>query len=173
MNYEGFETLINGLGDGDKNTALEVRNLFRQLIKNIFLPGDIKIVFCTPEEITADFDSTGLGKGKRIGWRICNGLHGTPPMSGRIPVGYGDSYPEIGATGGSKDAVVVAHSHTQGSESLYNLHGGGVSVGGRTFPAGAIQAYTNQNTSSTGVSGVDKNMQPYTVLLYLMKTEEE
>jgi len=173
MNYEGFETLIAAIGTGDKNTALEIRNIFTQVIKSIFMPGFIVMVYCTEEEIATLFDSTGLGTGKFIGWRICNGLHDTPPMGGRVPVGYGDSYPEIGATGGSKDAVVVAHSHTQGSESLYNLHGGGVSVGGRTFPAGAIQAYTNQNTSSTGVSGLDKNMQPYTVLLYLMKTEEE
>lgn len=169
MNYEGFETLIAAIGTGDKNTALEIRNLFTHLIKSIFLPGDIKIVYCTPEEIAADFDATGLGLNKRIGWRICNALHGTPPMAGRVPVGYGDGFTEIGDTGGSKDAVLVNHHHDVDATS--GTDGG---TGTQRFTTGR----SNENggrfgISTAGESGVGKNMQPYTILLYLMKTDEE
>jgi len=165
MNYEGFETLIAAIGTGDKNTALEIRNIFTQVIKSIFMPGFIVMVYCTEEEIATLFDSTGLGTGKFIGWRICNGLHDTPPMGGRVPVGYGDSYPEIGATGGSKDAVLVDHDH---DIDLHNIDTTGIKVAD-----GSGTKSGTGKTSRAGESGIGKNMQPYTVLLYLMKTEEE
>ena len=45
------------------------------------------------------------------GWALCDGNNGTPDLRDRFVVGAGASYAK-GATGGSKDAVVVSHSHT-------------------------------------------------------------
>ncbi|QDP60427.1 MAG: hypothetical protein GOVbin1096_55 [Prokaryotic dsDNA virus sp.] len=44
------------------------------------------------------------------GWVLCDGANGTPNLQDRFVVGAGNSY-AVGATGGSKDAVVVSHSH--------------------------------------------------------------
>ena len=55
------------------------------------------------------------------GWALCNGNNGTPDLRDRFVVGAGDSY-SVDATGGSKDAVVVSHSHS-GSTSNDGYHG--------------------------------------------------
>jgi microcystin-dependent protein len=88
----------------------------------------------------------------------------------------------IGATGGSKDAVVVAHNHTGTTDAggvhshamnggyLKNLgsgggiaSGGGVQVGYET-DSGGNHSHTF-TTNSTGSSGTNANMQPYAALL--------
>lgn len=48
------------------------------------------------------------------GWFLCNGANGTPDLRDRFVVGAGNSY-AVGASGGSKDAIVVSHSHSMGS----------------------------------------------------------
>jgi hypothetical protein len=45
------------------------------------------------------------------GWALCNGSSGTPDLRDRFIVGAGSTY-AVNATGGSADAVVVAHTHT-------------------------------------------------------------
>ena len=56
-------------------------------------------------------------------WSLCNGSGGTPNLVDRFIVGRGSAYGS-GATGGSKDAVVVDHNHpystTTGSEGDHN-----------------------------------------------------
>ena len=47
-----------------------------------------------------------------LGWFLCDGTNGTPDLRDRFVVGAGSSY-GVGVTGGSKDAIVVAHTHTQ------------------------------------------------------------
>ena len=44
-------------------------------------------------------------------WKVCDGTNGTPDLRDRFIVGAGSSY-ALGATGGSKDAIVPTHSHT-------------------------------------------------------------
>ena len=44
------------------------------------------------------------------GWALCNGTNGTPDLRDRFVVGAGSTY-AVGATGGSANAIVVAHSH--------------------------------------------------------------
>ena len=44
------------------------------------------------------------------GWYLCNGSNGTPDLRDRFIVGAGNTY-AVGDTGGSKDAIVVSHSH--------------------------------------------------------------
>lgn len=43
-----------------------------------------------------------------------------------------------------------SHFHTQGSESLYNLNGGGTLIGGRNYPTGPNQSFQGQNTYASG-----------------------
>jgi hypothetical protein len=44
-------------------------------------------------------------------WQLCNGTNGTPDLRDRFVVGAGTTY-AVNATGGSANAVVVAHTHT-------------------------------------------------------------
>ena len=77
----------------------------------------------------------------------------------------GTPHPEACASrpafGGSKDAVVVAHTHN------IRVNTNAAGFGFPTFEAASAQG--TFATESTGVSGVDKNMQPYIVLLKIMK----
>lgn len=50
------------------------------------------------------------------GWALCNGQNGTPNLQDRFVIGAGSAY-TVGATGGSKDAIVVSHTHTQAGHS--------------------------------------------------------
>jgi len=45
------------------------------------------------------------------GWALCNGSNGTPDLRDRFVVGAGSTY-TVNATGGSADAITVAHTHT-------------------------------------------------------------
>ena len=117
------------------------------------------------------------------GWVLCDGANGTPDLRDRFIVGAGSTY-RVGATGGSKDAVVVAHSHTgeisrdgshshhmgfsersgEGNRSRYV----GIRNGSYTDPAG--EHTHSLSIKSSGVSGKDKNLPPYYALAYIMKT---
>lgn len=125
---------------------------------------EIKDLFVNQAYIDANFQINGLGIGLMQGWAICNGQNGTPPMGGLVSVGYGGTYTTIGAFGGSKDAVLVQHTHTfTGSEDDTGDNGGFII----TSPSNSIGLKSNLSTE--GVSGVNKNMQPYIVLLKIMK----
>lgn len=61
------------------------------------------------------------------GWALCDGTNGTPNLRDRFVIGAGSgagSNYAVGATGGSKDAVVVSHTHTAstGNESAQHTH---------------------------------------------------
>ena len=45
------------------------------------------------------------------GWSLCDGTGNTPDLRDRFVVGAGNSY-DVNATGGSKDAIAISHSHT-------------------------------------------------------------
>ncbi len=127
------------------------------------------------------------------GWVICDGTNSTPNLRDRFVVGAGSSY-AVAATGGSKDAVLVSHSHS-GSVSgttggagghshnitLSSQTGAGVQPLGATNNSagtGSTQAIGDHNhsfsgsfsTSSAGVSGTNANLPPYYALAYIMKT---
>lgn len=67
------------------------------------------------------------------GWLLCNGSSGTPDLRDRFIVGAGSTY-AVGATGGSANAVVVAHTHT---------------YSGNTGSAGSHRHGLNANTGGT------------------------
>jgi hypothetical protein len=154
--------LINGITTGSPNTALEIRTLLTAMIDPPI--GTIRIRDVSNAYITANFDGTGKGINEELGYAICNGVvAGTRNWGGRTLVAYGTGYTTMGATGGSKDAVVVEHEHLIGDQS-------GSSGSGTTnvrYIGKEIESNTlgEAKTDSTGVSGVDKNMQPYIVTL--------
>jgi len=69
--------------------------------------------------LTDNFDSTGLGKNKWLGWALMNGQNGTPSAAGKFFVNYDDADPDynaLGKTGGSKthtltEAEMPTHGH--------------------------------------------------------------
>ena len=105
--------------------------------------------------------------------------------AGRVPVGFdsGDTdFDTAEETGGSKDSVVVSHTHTGTTDSdgahshtgvpttSYDANSGsgplGAPLTGSTDSAGAhTHSFT---TDSEGVSGVGQNLQPY-ITVYMWK----
>ena len=120
--------------------------------------------------------ATLLGFGTWVAW-------GT----GRVPVGIDAGNPAFNGveeTGGSADAVVVAHTHTGSTDTEPNhthTSGDSVQMSG-SFAAGQSMMRANTSSStgaagahdhvvtidSTGVSGVNANLQPY-ITVYIWK----
>ena len=93
--------------------------------------------------------------------------------AGQVPVGIDSSQVEFdtaGKTGGSKDAVVVEHTHTTPPDILFgNQATGGNNIDGPGSIYAKINTDTRQ-TASTGVSGTNKNLQPYVVVYMWTRT---
>ena len=127
------------------------------------------------------------------GWALCNGSNGTPDLRDRFIVGAGSTY-AVGATGGSKDAIVVSHSHSASVNDPGHSHsnvtqygnpitrmGSGTGRQAGTSPDSALGKSDNgSNTdnastgisvsiSSTGSSGTNANLPPYYALCFIMK----
>lgn len=171
MTYEEIQDLIDtNLASATKIPALKHREVEHALLdyiqSNIAQSGDIKRVKCDLTYLEANFESDGLGKNLRLGWAICNGNNGTDNLAGRVGVGYGLGYSVLGQTGGSKDAVVVAHTHTF-PKTLVGKGSGG--IGDFASLASNIPYSDNTVTNESGVSGTNMNMQPYIINLYIMK----
>ena len=126
------------------------------------------------------------------GWLLCDGTSSTPDLRNRFIVGaYSDTsgvaYTTItGAntqTGGSKDAIVVSHTHTvtdPGHTHVLASGGGILSTSGSTsYNAGSTSTVISSSTlvsnttgitlASTGSSGTNANLVPYYALAYIMK----
>lgn len=88
----------------------------------------------------------------------CDGTNGTPDLRDRFVMGSGSSY-GVGATGGSKDAVAISHTHTvtvsgtTGTESADHSHGvydPGHSHGVTVASGGGYVGEINLNGGSVG-----------------------
>ena len=123
------------------------------------------------------------------GWLLCDGANSTPDLRNRFVVGATSTY-AVGATGGSADAIVVAHTHTGTTDSTSltgTLAHGGNSTATGVFSASSSFSGVGQNsqtnyiasfnaththtltTNSTGSSGTNANLPPYYALCYIMK----
>ena len=122
---------------------------------------EIKDLWVSQAYIDDNFDGTGLGVELCEGYAICNGQNGTPNLDGLVSIGYGNNYNVIKAICGSKNAVLVEHSHAIAVNT--NAAGSGFPAFEASSTVGTFQ------TSTEGVSGINKNMQPYMVLLKIMK----
>jgi hypothetical protein len=129
---------------------------------------------------------SGAANAIPAGWLLCNGTNGTPNLVDRFVLGAGTSTPAVGTTGGSKDAIVVSHTHpatdSGHGHGLQMLAGGtaggsvrGVMDGVKAF-AGPINTSLVQNgqanitVTAAGQSGTNANMPPYYALCYIMKS---
>lgn len=106
-----------------------------------------------------------------------------PNYADRMPIGAG-TIASLAATGGSKDAVVVSHTHTASVSDPGHVHYMGRvigSSGGLQFNGAPGVADTYPNTASattgisvsnaaTGVSGTNANLPPYLGINFIIKT---
>lgn len=169
MDYATLSALIDtNLPDGNQIKSVKHREIEHALLDyiqtNLAQSGDIKRIKCDLAYYTANFETSGLGKNLRLGWAQCNGNNGTDDLTGRVGIGYGLGYSTFGAIGGSKDAVVIEHTHDVGG---YHSGSGSTIFTSKGLDSGTDVVYSK--TLSTGVSGTDRNMQPYIVQLYIMK----
>jgi hypothetical protein len=130
------------------------------------------------------------------GWLLCNGASGTPDLRNRFVIGaYADSSGIANTTitgsntqtGGSKDSIVVSHTHTATVTDPTHTHtwgqpptgpapqGGGsynaFSSGGSTaYSTGAASTGISVANSTTGASGTNANLNPYYALAFIMKS---
>lgn len=160
-----IQAQIETIATGVPNTALKIRNVLSTLADGTAQTGDVKEIDVSNAYLTANFDASGLGKNERLGWAICNGNNGTRDRGGRVAVQTNSVYPTLGATGGSADAVLVAHTHTISTIKAYNNAFGTNGFYDRSQGA----APAGISTDSAGESGTGKNMQPYIITLFIMK----
>lgn len=137
------------------------------------------------------------------GWYLCDGTNGTPNLTNKFIIGAdaddgGAAKTSITGsatqTGGSKDAIVVSHTHTgttagAGSHNHTGATGASIFVG-RSGEASGLQsgsAFTDTGvardgttntvanhthtitTDSAGSDGTNANLSPYFALAYIMK----
>ena len=102
--------------------------------------------------------------------------------AGRVPVGFNAADPLFDTaeeTGGSKDAIVVAHTHTATVTDPGHTHAYSSPGGGFAFPSGTSFGSVDNTTGvgftgisvavgSSGSSGVNANLQPY-ITVYMWK----
>jgi microcystin-dependent protein len=148
--------------------------LLKTTLKNTF-PNINGALTSTEEDLNTRLIPTGVivmwsGSTASVpsGWHICDGTLGTPDLRDRFVVGAGSTY-AVNGTGGSKDAVVVSHTHTwSGSTGNAGSHThavndpghahGGVpearadSDRGTDGSSFSIDSYGTTATSSTGIS---------------------
>jgi len=102
-----------------------------------------------------------------------------PNYQDRFPIGSGTIASSIGATGGSKDAVVVSHTHSisdPGHAHTIQVNNSGTSYGGGPVIPGSGQTYstdtafTGISVNTAGVSGTNANLPPYLGINFIIKT---
>jgi hypothetical protein len=115
------------------------------------------------------------------GFQLCNGTNGTPDLRNKFIIGASASggY-TVGNTGGSADAIVVAHKHNvtdlghshKQSANLVATRGGAQggareSCGDSSIDTGSSQ--TGITIDTEGDDGTNKNLPPYYALCYIQK----
>ena len=101
------------------------------------------------------------------GYVLCDGNNSTPNLQDKFIVGAGNTY-AVEATGGSKDATLVSHTHNL----LYNHGSFGGSSGAVTPRSGnsPVTPGISGRVSTEGSSATNANLPPYFALCYIMKT---
>lgn len=127
------------------------------------------------------------------GWALCDGQNGTLDLRGKFIIGAGDLY-AVNATGGSADAVLVSHTHTQTFDTVashsHTVESNPSSQGGSFFRArgtrgtgGSLNyqdetlasgshSHTVSVTSAGNSDGVGANLPPYYALAFIQQIAE-
>jgi hypothetical protein len=137
------------------------------------------------------------------GWALCNGSNGTPDLRNRFIIGaHSDNVGVANTTvtgtstltGGSKDAIVVSHTHTatsvvtdpghfhiSGMPSDYSAFGtSSISSTFQKTGSALVSLSPNTDTKTTGItvattnstegsSGTNQNLPPYYALAFIQK----
>ena len=122
------------------------------------------------------------------GWYLCNGSNSTPDLRNRFIIGAfqdttGVAYTTVtGAdtqTGGTKDAIVVSHTHTvtdpghthsiTTASTNTDRSGGGGLCANEVSSTNTNSATTGITIATTGSSGTNQNLPPYFALAFIMK----
>ena len=88
------------------------------------------------------------------GWALCDGNNNTPDLRDKFIVGAGNSYNQ-GSTGGSKDAVVISHSHGAGNLGTSNT--GSHSHTSGNFGTNNTGSHSHNQSGSGSGSGTTGN----------------
>lgn len=161
--------------------------------------GEVQKISAAPIPLGGIIMWSGLISAIPSGWALCDGSNGTPDLRNRFIVG---SYLDDGGTskttitgsptktGGTKDAVVVDHTHTMQTagahthDVIVSDNGYPDGSGDRTdnyywmdegrsvdetgdHPTSSNGAHTH-TIDSTGVSGTNQNLPPYYALAFIM-----
>jgi hypothetical protein len=87
------------------------------------------------------------------GWLLCDGTSGTPDLRDRFIVGAGSTYAPA-ATGGSKDAIVVSHTHTESNPGNFITGNVAFDTGSQAGILGATTGvFSRSNLNNEFVSG--------------------
>lgn len=170
MQITQIQALIDTINDNGRNTALEVRTVLSAIKNELFKLNEIKMIFMSPSDITANFDNTGLGINNSIGFAVSNGANGTQDYRRKSPIGYdsttfvsGFNYSVVGgAFGEEKHTLTIAEmpSHTHTETKIEN----GTDAGG----SGSFN-FINSPTGSTGGDLPHNNIQPSKVTLFIQR----
>lgn len=150
-------------------TVLQRIGLLEAMLKPI-KNGDTPIFFNKPaNQIPQGYAEWLPGRGVTlvgVDPTILNGNFVNPEFA---PLTTGQIDP--GRTGGSKDAVLVSHSHGVSNigESRYGSNSGnpGSELHGSEGDSSDYHQVPTITTSTVGVSGVGKNLQPYRTVLFI------
>ena len=126
------------------------------------------------------------------GWVLCDGTNSTPDLRDKFVIGARQDDSGVAKTnvtgsltqtGGSKDAIVVSHTHSvtdPGHNHTINTDVGSAAAAGVTTTYALRQKSTTGGTTgssstgitidSTGSSGTNANLVPYYALAFIQKT---
>lgn len=158
-------TIATTVADNTDSSTKIATTAFVQSVKTLVLQSVFPVgAIYTSYNVSTD-PATVLGFGT---WSAIEGKTLVAYQSGDTDFGT------AGGTGGSKDAVVVSHTHTATSTDSGHQHGytrysntaggtGGFSFWENFTTANTNVGYANITTTvnSAGVSGTGKNLQPY------------
>jgi len=111
------------------------------------------------------------------GWVLCDNsaaaqAANAPDLRDRFIVGTGNNY-SLNATGGSANAVLIAHDHTYGRATYRQLADGGAhgaELSNVTTDTTSTEGRDVNGSSSTTQTGTNANLPPYYALAFIMKT---
>ncbi|WP_343707710.1 fibronectin type III domain-containing protein [Flavobacterium sp.] len=166
LNNLSTSTSNNLLALNDQNQVIKNTTLLDSLIRDIEdLKGKIKTSTAVPIGMIAIWDKPAP---------FPDGWEEYIPLRGRMPIGLDitqSEFNQIDKTGGSKNAVVVAHSHTITDVGNVNngLSGGEITNKISRWDRGS-GTLLNGTISTEGVSGEGKNLPPYRVIHFIKYT---
>lgn len=137
-------------------------------LTNIWLPGDIKQKVVDSTYETANFDGSGYGTGREAGWRKLSAVYTDAAGAVLVNKKAGDTeFGVVGNFGGEKNHTLIigempAHNHAVAEYSGNVTGGNHINAPLNTGPQGTA-------TGSTGGGGAHNNLQPYFVVLTLIK----